>query len=75
MRKKNIRKSLSDRLTVVDVEYDIKRMSAEMEYHKAKVIIFDQAIKAQQSELGEMLDVPQYSPPKGEFYKWIWKKF
>ena len=69
MRKKNIRKSLSDRLTVVDVEYDIKRMSAEMEYHKAKVIIFDQAIKAQQSELGEILDVPQHSIPKGEFYK------
>jgi hypothetical protein len=69
MAKNSIRKSLGRRLEVTDIEYDIKRMSAEMEYHKAKSIIFDQAIKAQQSELGEILDVPQHSIPKGEFYK------
>ena len=65
----NVRKSLSERLVVADLEYDIKRMSAEMEYHKAKVTIFDQTIKSQQAELDGMLDVPQITMPKGEFYK------
>ena len=69
MAKNSIRKSLGRRLEVTDIEYDIKRMSAEMEYHKAKSIIFDQVIKSQKAELDAILDVPQHSIPKGEFYK------
>lgn len=34
----NVRDILPDRLHAVDLEYDIRKLHAEMEYHKAKVI-------------------------------------
>ncbi len=46
MEQNEIRNTLSDRLDVADLEYDIKRLSAEMNYHKAKTLIFEQTIKA-----------------------------
>jgi hypothetical protein len=69
MKENNLREILPDRLHVADLEYDIKKMSAEMEYHKSKVAIFDQAIKVQQKELDVMLDVPENPIVNGEMYK------
>ncbi len=60
---------LPDRLHVVNLEHDIKKLSAEMEYHKSKVVIFDQAIKVQQNELDKMSDVPEKQIEKGEMYQ------
>ena len=65
----NLRDILPDRLHVVDVEYDIKKLSAEMEYHKSKVILFDQAIKVQQKELDRIMDVPENQIEAGEMYQ------
>ena len=64
-----LRDVLPDRLHVVDVEYDIKKLSAEMAYHKSKVVLFDQAIKVQQKELDRLLDVPEIQLAKGEMYQ------
>ena len=47
----------------------IKKLSAEMEYHKSKVILFDQAIKVQQKELDRIMDVPEIQLEKGEMYQ------
>jgi len=65
----NVRDILPDRLHAVDLEYDIKKLSAEMEYHKAKVIIFDQAIKVQQQALDRMFDASENPITKGEMYQ------
>ena len=46
MENNNIRESLPQRLEIADIEYDIKRMSAELNYHKSKVEIFEQTIIA-----------------------------
>ena len=65
----NLREILPNRLHVVDVEYDIKKLSAEMEYHKSKVTLFDQAIKVQQKELDWTLKVTEKQTTNGEMYK------
>ena len=46
MKEDNAKEILSDRLVIADIQYEIKRMDAELEYHKTKVTIFDQAIKS-----------------------------
>ena len=69
MAKTPIRNSLSDRLDVADLEYDIKRMTAELEYHKSKTKIFEQTIKAQQEELDKFGDIQQPHFPKVDMYK------
>ena len=38
----NLRESLSDRLDVVDLESDIKRLIVELNYHKSKAKILDE---------------------------------
>ncbi len=65
----DLRKTLGERLDVVDVEYDIKKMSIEMDYHKSKTVIFEQTIKERQRWLDEQLGVTQHPIPKGEFYQ------
>ena len=65
----NLRDILPDRLHVVDVEYDIKKLAAEMAYHKSKLILFDQAIKVQQKELDRLMEVPKIQIEKGEMYQ------
>jgi hypothetical protein len=67
--KQDLRKSLGERLDIVDIEYDIKKMSIELEYHKSKTAIFEQTIKERQEWLDEQLGVTQHQIPKGEFYK------
>ena len=69
MEKIPIRNSLPDRLDVADLEYDIKRMNAELEYHKSKSIIFEQTINAQQGELDKLREVKKDNFPNGEMYK------
>ena len=59
MEKNDVRKSLPGRLDVAELEYDIKRLSAELDYHKSKTVIFEQTIQAQQAELDEMLGISE----------------
>ena len=69
MSENQIREALGQRLEVADVEYDIKRMSAELDYHKSKVKIFEQTIESRQDDLDEMLGVPKPIEKNGEMYK------
>ncbi len=69
MEKNNIRESLTQRLEIVEIEYDIKRMSAELNYHKTKVEIFEQTIIARQGELEGMLGIPENPTNNGEMYQ------
>ncbi|MBC8502942.1 MAG: hypothetical protein H8D35_07480 [Nitrosopumilus sp.] len=69
MSENHIREALGQRLEVADVEYDIKRMSAEMNYHMSKAKIFEQTIKSRQGDLDEMLGAPQNPVKNGEMYK------
>ena len=62
------RESLGERLDIADIEYDIKKMSLEMDYHKSKTVIFEKAIKERQALLDEQLGVTQHSTT-GEIYK------
>jgi len=69
MEKTPIRDSLPDKLDVADLEYDIKRLTAELEYHKSKTKIFEQTINAQQGELDKLREVKKVHFPNGEMYK------
>ena len=69
MSENHIREALGHRLEVADVEYDIKRMSAEMNYHISKAKIFEQTIKSRQVDLDEMLGLPQNPAENGKMYK------
>ncbi len=69
MEKNNIRESLTQRLEIADIEYDIKRMSAELNYHKSKVEIFEQTIIARQGELEGVLGIPEHPTDNGEMYQ------
>ena len=69
MENNNIRDSLQQRLEIADIEYDIKRMSAELNYHKSKVEIFEQTIMARQGELEGMLGIQENPTNNGEMYQ------
>jgi len=68
MQKSPFRKSLSERLDVADLKYDIKRLSAELYYHKSKSSIFEQMINVQQTDLDEVIGT-HLELPKEEIYK------
>ena len=70
MEKNPTRNSLPDRLDIADLRYDIKRLSAEMDYHKSKAQIFDETIKSQQIDLENILGIRQVSPTKAGVYNW-----
>ena len=69
MKKSPIRNSLSVKLDVADLEYDIQRLTAEMNYHKSKTDIFEHTIKAQQADLDRIHNKEQPSPPKEGVYQ------
>lgn len=69
MEKTEIRKSLSSRIDVADLEYDINVLNTELNYHRSKVVIFEQTVKAQQKELDALLGVLEEPKIKGEIYK------
>jgi hypothetical protein len=69
LEKNDIRESLTGRLDVVDIEYDIKRMLGELNYHKSKAKIFEQTIKARQDELEKMLGIQENPTDTGEMYQ------
>jgi len=68
MERSPFRKSLLERLDLADLKYDIKKLSAELYYHKSKTSIFEQIIKAQQTDLDEVIGI-QLDFPKEEIYK------
>jgi len=69
MKKGSLRKALPDRLDVAEIEYDIQRMSAELEYHKSKAKIFEETIKDQQEDLDNLLGDKQFRPPEVGVYR------
>ena len=69
MEQNSIRKVLSDRLDVAELELDIRRLSAELSYHKSKTQIFENTIQAQQADLDTVLGVPIDPKKMGEIYK------
>ncbi len=68
MEKNPFRESLSEKLDLADLKYDIKRLSAELYYHKSKTSIFEQMIKAQQTDLDDVIRV-RTDQQKEEIYK------
>ncbi|MCG3779001.1 MAG: hypothetical protein JW390_10010 [Nitrosopumilus sp.] len=64
----DLRKSLGERLDIVEIEYEIKKFSLEVDYHKSKSRIFEQTIKEWQREL-DARGVTPNPFPKGEFYQ------
>ena len=69
MEKSETRKSLSSRIDIADLEYDINVLNTELNYHRSKVVIFEQTVKAQQKELDALLGVLEEPNVKGEIYK------
>ena len=69
MKKSPIRSSLSVKLDVADLEYDIQRLTAEMNYHKSKTDIFEKTIKAQQVDLDRIHNKEQSHSPKEGVYQ------
>ncbi len=69
MEQNEIRNSLVEKLEVADLQYDIKRLFTDMNYHKSKTTLFEQAIKAQQADLDKILGTTQYSKSNEEIYK------
>ena len=69
MEQNSIRDGLVKRLEIVDLENDIKRLAAELDTHKSKTKIFENAIQAQQADLDCLLGVPVESKKMGEIYK------
>ena len=65
----DLRKSLGERLDIVEIECDIKKMPLELDYHKLKTRIFEQTIKERQRVLDELIGVAPNPFPKGEFYQ------
>ena len=69
MERNEIRNSLGSRIDVADLEYDISRLKSELDFHRSKVVIFEQTVKAQQEELDALLGVLEGPKVKGEIYK------
>ena len=69
MEQNSIRQKLGKKLEIVDLENDIKRLVAELDFHKSKASIFEHTIKAQQSDLDYLLGVPVDPKTIGEIYK------
>jgi hypothetical protein len=60
-----IRKTLQERLSITEIEYDIRRMEADLEYHKRKTKIFEEALYEQQQILTK-LQKGKNEPLRGE---------
>ena len=69
MEQNSIRQDLTNRLEIADLEYDIKRMSAEIDFHKSKAVIFEHTVQAQQADLDGLLGVPIDPKKMGEIYR------
>jgi len=69
MEQNSIRDGLVKRLEIVDLENDIKRLTAELVTHKSKTVIFEHTIKAQQTDLDCLLGIPVDAKKMGEIYK------
>ena len=69
MEENNLRDSLSGKLDAIDLECDIKRLIAELNYHKSKAKAFDETIQYQQDKIDGLVGVRKVSAEKGEIYK------
>ena len=65
----DLRDSLSEKLDAIDLECDIKRLIAELNYHKSKAKIFDETIQFQQDKLDDLVGVPKIPSKEGEIFK------
>ena len=48
------RQTLPKRLSITDLEYEIRRMESELEYHRKKARIFEETLKEQQQQLSRL---------------------
>ena len=64
-----IRNSLTERLDIADLKYDIKRLSAELYRHKSKTMIFEETLKVQKIDLDALLDTKQQHFSDGGIYQ------
>ena len=69
MAESDLRESLSGKLDAIDLECDIKRLIAELNYHKAKAKVFDETIQFQQDKLDELVGARKVSAENEEIYK------
>ena len=65
----DLRESLSGKLVTIDLECDIKRLIAELNYHKSKAKAFDETIQFQQNKLDVLVGVRKVSTENEEIYK------
>ena len=69
MAEMDLRESLSGKLDAIDLECDIKRLIAELNYHKSKAKAFDETIQFQQDKLDGLVGVRKVSGENEEIYK------
>lgn len=43
-----LRRALSDRIRIADLEYEIQRMEADLNFHREKTRIFEETLQEQQ---------------------------
>ena len=56
MERNAIRNSLTDRLDVEDLKYDIQVLVTELNHHQSKTNLFVEAINAQKKDLNKILE-------------------
>jgi len=56
MERNDIRNALSEKLDVEDLKYDIQVLITELNHHQSKTKLFDEAIKAQKTDLNKIIE-------------------
>ena len=69
MERNPIRNSLSERLEIEDLEYDIRVLITERDHYRCKTDIFVESIEAQKKDLNKILDCQKSKLPIEGIYK------
>jgi len=69
MERNAIRNTLSDRLNVEDLKYDIQVLITERNHHQSRTNLFVEAIKAQKIDLNKILETEKSQLPIEGIYK------
>ncbi len=69
MERNAIRNSLSERLDVEDLKYDIQVLVTELNHHQSKANLFVEAIKAQKTDLNKILETQKSQLPTEGVYQ------
>ncbi len=49
-----LRRTLSERIRIVDLEYEIQRMEADLNFHREKTKVFEETLQEQQCVLAQL---------------------